>query len=389
MGFFKFVNNASRVVGVVTKPIAHAIEKTADQIKKIPVVGQVFDYATIGINLEAHMLNAAVSAAQGKRIDKTAITLFKKSAGEYKKLAHYTQSVVSFVPGVGTGVAGALAAGIALSDGKRLDKVVIEGIKGSIPGGALAQSAFSIAQGAVEGQPIDKIAINALPIPPQTKQALVTGLALTKDLAHGKKLDKALLARIDDATKLLTPELAKAVQIGSAVGIAKRMQDTIGKELSHPMAKAALSAVGKNIASADNLIDTARNMNKQHLPAFDLGTALMSGKKTNEHMLIAARNSLTGPQKKAFDSAVALQIGKVKHLNKKLNPAIARNVSAQVGYYMTHGLAGAEVYQKVGLMKEIAKGPIGRTGAASAIKEIADERKSGFWHAIKQFFGLV
>jgi hypothetical protein len=83
----------------------------------------------------------------------------------------YVQSVISFVPGVGTGVSAALGAAQALADGRPIDEAIVAAAKGAIPGGPMAQMAFDAAWGLAHGRPIEAAALDAL------RQRLPHGLA--------------------------------------------------------------------------------------------------------------------------------------------------------------------------------------------------------------------
>jgi len=209
---------ASKVVSVAKK----AVSSVASAIKKIPVLGTIAGAAAALALLPA---NAASQLLQGKRIDKIAIGQFKSAISSVKTLAPYVQTVVSFVPGVGTGLSAGLGGALALAEGQSITQAVEAAVKSAIPGGPAAQAAFSVASGVMQGKPIDQIAINALPIGNKEKDLLRRGLTVAKDLAAGKRVDQVLL---DQALKQLPPQLQKAVQVGTAIGHAKNLQGALG-----------------------------------------------------------------------------------------------------------------------------------------------------------------
>jgi hypothetical protein len=93
----------------------------------------------------------------------------------------YVQSVISFVPGVGTGISAALGAAQALADGRPIDEAILAAARGAIPGGPMAQMAFDAAWGLAHGRPIDTVVLSALRdrLPAGLAQrAFDTGLAL-------------------------------------------------------------------------------------------------------------------------------------------------------------------------------------------------------------------
>jgi hypothetical protein len=241
-GFFSFVKKAASSVAkgvsktvnrVVPKAIKRAASKVvsaaksavksvAKTISKIPVIGTI---ASATAALALLPASAASQLLQGKRIDRIAIGQLKSAVSNARTLAPYVQTVVSFVPGVGTGISAGLGGALALAQGQSITQAVEAAVKSAIPGGPAAQAAFSVASGVMQGKPIDQIAINALPIGNTEKEMLRRGLSVAKDLAAGKRVDQVLL---DQALKQLPPQLQKAVQIGTAIGQAKNLQGALG-----------------------------------------------------------------------------------------------------------------------------------------------------------------
>lgn len=205
---------AARVVGAAKR----AVQTVSRTVSKIPVLGSI---ARAGTSLMLLPAAAAAQLVQGKRIDRIAIDQFKSAVKSARTLGPYAQTVLSFVPGVGTGISAGLGGALALAEGQNITQAVESAVKSALPGGPLAQAAFSVASGVMHGNRIDSIALNALPIAPAQKALLVRGLTAAKDLAAGKRVDQVLL---DQALKQLPPHLQKAVQIGTAIGHAKNLQ---------------------------------------------------------------------------------------------------------------------------------------------------------------------
>jgi hypothetical protein len=94
----------------------------------------------------------------------------------------YAQTVVSFVPGLGTGVSAALGAAQVLADGRPISDIAVAAVRGAIPGGPLAQSAFDVAWNVAKGRRIDTSVLAALrdriPGGEFAKRAADTALAL-------------------------------------------------------------------------------------------------------------------------------------------------------------------------------------------------------------------
>src|SRR5258708_4812203 len=77
-------------------------------------------------------------------------------------ILHYAQTVVSFVPGLGTGIGAALGAAQVLADGRPISDIAVGAIRGAIPGGPLAQSAFDAMWNVAKGRRIDTSVLAAL-----------------------------------------------------------------------------------------------------------------------------------------------------------------------------------------------------------------------------------
>lgn len=187
-------------------------------ISKVPVVGKPLA-SVYGVTVGP--LALAEDIARGKRIDKALVGSFKGQIADIKTIAPYAQTVVSFVPGVGTGVGAAMAAATALADGQPLSNAVMSGIKGAIPGGPLAQSAFGAVQAVAQGKPLSDIGLSALPLPDAQKKALKTALDVAAKISKGQKVDDVIMSA---ALAQLPPNVSKAVTVGLAVGHAATIQ---------------------------------------------------------------------------------------------------------------------------------------------------------------------
>jgi len=123
------------------------------------------------------------------------------------------QTVISFVPGVGTGINAAIAAGSALAKGENITDALVDGVRGSLPGGPLAQKGFDVAaklvRAAASGQNIGEAALSAardqIPGGEIAKKAFDVGLAV----AHGQNVQAALLGAASAALPNAWQALAK------------------------------------------------------------------------------------------------------------------------------------------------------------------------------------
>jgi hypothetical protein len=201
------------------KSATKAVGSVGGQLGKIPIVGKGVKGAfalTIGAPF-----SVANAVASGQRIDKVALGHLTSQIGAIRDVAPYVQTVVSIVPGVGAGVSGAIGASLALASGQNITTALKEGVKGALPGGPLAKAAFDLGEAAVQGKPLDQLALAALPLSADQKRLVATGLNTAKDLAHGKRLDAALM---NTALAALPPEARKAVTVGMALGNGQVLQ---------------------------------------------------------------------------------------------------------------------------------------------------------------------
>lgn len=201
------------------KSASGAVGSVGSKLGKIPIVGKGLK-GTFALTIGAPF-QVANAVASGQRIDKVALGHLTSQIGAIRDVAPYVQTIVSVVPGVGQGVSGAIAASLALANGKPITSALKEAVKGSLPGGPLAKAAFDLGEAAVQGKPIDAIALAALPIPDAQKKMVAQGLQTAKDLAHGKRLDAALM---NTALAALPPEARKAVTVGIALGHGQVLQ---------------------------------------------------------------------------------------------------------------------------------------------------------------------
>jgi hypothetical protein len=360
--FTKAIKSCGKAVGTAVTVTTMPVTLVGKQINKIPVVGKpfgaVFRLANAPIDLTTRI-------ASGQRIDKAVIDHFKGQLADAKTVGPYAQTVISFVPGVGQGISGALGAGMALAEGRPINDALIAAVKGALPGGPAAQAAFNVAVAAAQGKPIDQIAINALPIDDKLKKAITTGVSVTKDLANGKRVDKVLL---DNVQKNLPPQYQAALKTAVAIGAGKNVQDSIVKNAG-PAVLSVLAKEGGGIVKDNPVFKAGSELlkNQPHVDAgFKVGVAFAS-KKVNPIDLVAVRKKMTGPQKKGFDMALAAHIGMVTRPPSKSGK---HPPASQFGYYVTHGMREAKPKHKVAMMKEVASNPATRAGAVSAIREV-------------------
>jgi hypothetical protein len=117
-------------------------------------------------------------------------------------VAPFAQTVISFVPGVGAVVNGAIAACISLAQGKHISDALIAGTVSALPGGPLAKAAFSAGVSIVKGQNVGTAALNAtrdaLPGGPAAKAAfdIAVSLAAAQQIQQGNPAVMAMANEI-------------------------------------------------------------------------------------------------------------------------------------------------------------------------------------------------
>jgi len=288
---------AAAVSKVALAPVTIPTKALGKAVKNVPILGGVVN----AVNQVALMpINVTQGVLEGGRIDRVALSNLKETLKSVKTLGPYIQSVISFVPGIGTGVSAAIGAGLALAEGKSISAAMIAGVKGAIPGGPAAQAAFSVAQAAIERKPIDQIAIAALPISDQQKKLLSQGLSAVKDIASGKNVAHSI---VDNAIKSLPAQYAKAVQIGMAMGHAKSLQEalktgakgavSLGAAKALPSLPANVTSIVKNVSkglplSPANIAELAKH---KLTPA----SALAMAKKNLPTQVIGVINPMRSP----------------------------------------------------------------------------------------------
>lgn len=77
-----------------------------------------------------------------------------KGSDPFATVLMVVQTVLPYIPGVGTGAAAALAGVIALGQGKSLDEAALAGARAALPAGA--QLAFDLGVGIAQGKPVDQ-----------------------------------------------------------------------------------------------------------------------------------------------------------------------------------------------------------------------------------------
>lgn len=466
--------SAGHAIGKAEHGVASGVGTVTHAVTKIPIVGAplktIYTASFHAITGPARLVS---DVAHGKRIDKAFLSRIKESASDAKAVAPYAQSVVSLVPGVGTGVSAALGAGLALANGQRIDQALLEGVKGAMPGGPLAKAALNAAYTGIHaaatgakfdieavgksalggvlppaamsgidmvsklahGQPLDKAltesAVNLLPVDQNVKNALHTASQVSIDLAHGKKIDAALLAQVKSAvphlpidpslkaqlmtaattgkdiipghgeqalsnilhsavadsvlhtsTKNLHPDVKKALQTGLALGTAAAHQTHAAVELATPTVVNKLIESGIQAGKAEPAIAAARKLVGTGTRGFDLGIGVTNA-KSNLFSVSNLREQLSGPDKMGFDMALAAKVGLVTQPIPK-----GMSAAAVAGHAVTHGMQGSDPSNNQAIMAAVKASPSASVGASHAVKTIAVAREHWI-HKVARALHLV
>ena len=258
-------------IGHAVKDVGHAASSAFGKVEKIPVLGNIVHVTS---EVYAAPFNTAARIASGARLDHVALGAFKDQLKIAKDTAPYAQTVVSFVPGIGTGVAVAIGAGAALAEGQNITHAAESAIRGALPGGPIAAAGFDLA---------------------------------TK-VASGENVAKATL---ESSRNLLPPGPAQqAFDIGLAVATGKKIQIAIENGLVN-LAPAQLQAVvdaGKRaLATTPGLAEAIKYIAPNGVRGFHLAAGLLGYQGVNERALTAMRNRLTAAERQGFDAALKTQ----------------------------------------------------------------------------------
>jgi hypothetical protein len=155
-------NLVQKAIAPITKTVTSAAQTLVNGVRKYNPVALAKMAAIKAKALAGDIKNSVIFktlSAVAKQALAPALTVIRSVVGP---VLPYVQSVMSFVPGVGTGISAALGAAQALADGRRIDEAIIAGARGAIPGGPMAQMAFDAAWGLAHGRPVDTVVLGAL-----------------------------------------------------------------------------------------------------------------------------------------------------------------------------------------------------------------------------------
>jgi hypothetical protein len=327
-----------RLAGKEVSKGIHAVEEATSHI---PVLGEVVK-DTIALS----GLGLASNLASGARIDRAVVSDFKNKLAAAKSAAPYAETILSVMPVVGTGVAGAIAFSAALAEGKRIDDALISGLRGSVPGGAVGQLAFDTVGGLVHGKSFTQSALEAArtQLPPEGRAAFDVAVAVY----HGKNIQDAalgvapqLLAAAAPALERALPSVSPAIagdfarNIGKAINVSNPAWDIAktgaafipGLQTAVPAAMANAAAIGRSEATKTLKLAAARGAvptDVRH--AFDVGLGAVTGHQLGGGDLAAIREKLPGGDraKGAFDAAIVIASGGDAQTRGRISSALSQ-----------------------------------------------------------------
>jgi hypothetical protein len=238
----------------ITKPfrgIGHAVAAIAKSKLVHMVAGAVSGIVKKAVSITKTLspINFVGHLLKGERIDHA----FLHDLKEKLHAAPDVASVMAYIPGVGTGISGAVHFAAALAEGHSITDATIEAARGAFPGAV--QFAFDAAKQIAKGKNVLKSTLEAarMQIPAEARKAFDAGFAFV----HGQSLQKSLAQAASSAMPSVMPGLEKfSGSALAAFATAHHAFDTIAK------ARQAVNAVEK-VAAATALIAKANNAAKR------------------------------------------------------------------------------------------------------------------------------
>jgi len=314
-------------------------------------------------------------------------------------------------------IEGGMTCASMLVQGKRIDKALIGGFADALPVGPEVKAAISdvttMSVDLAQGRKIDQVLLdevkrsaNLLPVDDSIKKGLTAGIkvgftvaavsgakvhgespfgydwfgddALT-DVPHEMVLSQRIQHVVTDLfldrgkAGLKDKKAADAINIAIAVHQGKIVQDAAAPQFvwGGPVMTQLLTR-GQDLLKTDAVVAAAYKTVTAGQSGFLIGAAAMRF-QVNTHEFLSLRDNLpTGDDKKSFDTAVSMHIGRVANPP----PKTSVDITAKAGYYTTLGVQGAQVSQKTAIVKTLSEASGTKTGTALAIKTVAQRRSA-------------
>jgi hypothetical protein len=300
MGLFRALKKGVNYAGRQMKRGAKSLSKAAG---KVPLIGKPLKgVVDITITTELSFLGGAMD---GERIDKAALRSLKDTVQSVRDVAPYAQVVISMVPGVGTVAAASIAAGLALAQGQPINAIIIAGVRGAVPGGAIGAAAFDVSVSLGRGESIDTALVKSVPglTSSQKKALFVVGESIHR-VASGQRIDDAVYT---SAMKQLPSSVQVAVKTGTAIGKGANVQESMSGA-AKKVAPALVKAGAEKIVASKTMSKQTSNMNKEEKTGACTAVGLLQKRaRPIEIQLIRAQLSATA--KGGFDVMLASVVG--------------------------------------------------------------------------------
>jgi hypothetical protein len=269
------------------------VNAVTDVLEKIPIVGPVI-HEGLALSPAKAIGGLTANVLQGERLDKAFLATAKDQLHHIREVAPYVQTVMSFVPGVGTGVAAAIAAGTALAEGRTISDAVIEGISKAVPGGTLGKSVLAGALAITHGDSVSKTVLDTVKanLPANLRTAVDTAVAT----AGGKNVRVAVLQAL---SQKLPPEAKKALDIGVALGAARNIQSSAVRAVAQPANIAKLAS--KPLPAP---FQKKAPPGMKEAKGYKAAMGLLQHKGVTAHTIAALHSALPPAEKKGAEQAV-------------------------------------------------------------------------------------
>lgn len=304
--FGKIFKGVKKGLGGAVKGVAKAGRSVGRAVGKVPVIGKglkgVFD-------LTANApLQLAGKVASGQRLDRVAISTMQSQIKAAKSVAPYAQAVLSAVPVVGTGINAGLSTGLALASGRPLTAALMAGVRGALPGGAIAGAAFDVGKAAVEGKPLSSVALAALPVDPKARQAIAMGLNAAGRIAKGQRVDDAIMRQADAAMNLLPKVQRDALKTGIAVAQGQNLQKIAIRHVRPEAVETLRRAGAVRLQGLPSVLARGKALPNEAQPGFAAAIGMLAAKPAAPFQVAAIRANLPAVQRAGFDAAVSTYV---------------------------------------------------------------------------------
>lgn len=291
--FSSVANTVTHVGGDIVHTMNNAANLAGKAISGVPLVGKPLKSA-LSISPLVAVGGLVSKVAAGERLDRAFLETGKAQIANVRDVAPYVKMVASYVPGVGTGVAAAIAAGTALADGRTVSDAVFDAACAGIPG-AIAKNVFNAVRDIAKGNSITDVAMNAAlaNLPPAVQSGARIAIAASK----GKNVREGVLQAIRAG---VPADARKALDIATALSTARNIQSHVATNVMNPAALSKLAATTR----APKILDVAKPKDAAGQKGFSSAIALVQHTGVTPTTLAAARAKMTAQEQKGFDSAL-------------------------------------------------------------------------------------